>query len=90
MTCHKESCHCGDKVEEVGQKLKDLAQRFHDDPEGTAHQVGKELRVLLDSAGDELRDAGKTVTTKIHQKPVESSLVALGIGALLGLLLGRR
>jgi len=90
MTCHTNTNNCASTAQETKQKLKDLAQRFHNDPEGTAHQVGKELRGLLDSAGDNLHDVSESVTTKIHQKPVESSFVALGIGALIGLLLGRR
>jgi len=89
MTCHKES-NRGETAADIGRKLKDLAQRFHNDPEGTAHQVGRELRALLDSAGDNLHDAGETITAKIRQKPVESTMVGLGIGALIGLLLGRR
>ncbi len=55
----------------------------------TANQMGQKLRAIVDNAGDEMSGAGDFLTKEIKEKPLQSSLIALGIGAVLGLILTR-
>lgn len=54
-----------------------------------ASQAGRKVRGMLDSASGELSHAGGTVSKEIHANPVQSSLIALGVGVVLGALLRR-
>ncbi len=56
----------------------------------TANKAGAKIRSLYEHANRDVHEAVERVDTHIHQKPVESSLIALGIGVALGLLLGGR
>ncbi len=55
----------------------------------TANKAGHKVRDFIDSASEELVHTTETVTTRIKDKPVQSSLIALGIGFMLGTLLRR-
>lgn len=55
-----------------------------------ASRAGAKIRKLYDDAHDEVHDVVGRVDHHIHEKPVESTLIALGTGLLLGLLLGGR
>jgi hypothetical protein len=54
-----------------------------------ANNAGRKVREVMYSAGDELAHAQDTVTTEIRTNPVRSSLIALGVGFVLGSLLRR-
>lgn len=54
-----------------------------------AGKAGRKVRHFLQSTGDELTHAKDAVTSQIRTNPVQSSLVALGIGVVLGALLRR-
>ena len=55
-----------------------------------AHLAGQKLREVMDSTIDEARDATAITIKQVRQNPVQSSLIAAGIGLLTGLLLNRR
>ena len=55
-----------------------------------AHEAGHKLREAIDKASSEVRDATDATMEQVRSKPVQSSLIALGIGFLSGLLLRRR
>jgi len=55
-----------------------------------AHDAGTKVRALYDHASDEVHDLAHTVEGHIQKKPVQASLIALGAGLVLGLLLRRR
>ena len=55
-----------------------------------AHEAGSKVRALYDHARDDVTHAAETVEGHIHDKPVQASVIALGAGLLLGLLLRRR
>jgi ElaB/YqjD/DUF883 family membrane-anchored ribosome-binding protein len=80
--------------------LKNSAQNFRSaagdvvgDPKvdlrEAAGKAGRRVRDLVHSAGDELSHAKETVTTQIRTNPVQSSMIALGVGIVLGVLLRR-
>lgn len=51
-----------------------------------AYEAGTKVRALYDNAEGELQDLANT----IQKKPLQTGLIALGAGVVLGLLLGRR
>jgi len=54
-----------------------------------AHDAGRKVRGFIDSATDELTHAKETVTKEIRTNPVQSSVIALGVGFVLGALFRR-
>lgn len=66
------------------------ASNIRDELESAAHRTGRSVREFLQAANDEISHASDVVTTRIHEKPVQSSAIALGIGVVLGAILLRR
>ena len=60
-----------------------------DDLRTAANDVGRKVRGFINDAGEEITHVKDTVNTQIHTKPVQSSLIALGIGYVLGTLFRR-
>ena len=54
-----------------------------------ANMAGHKVRNLYDTARNEISHATDTVSTQIRTKPVQSSLMALGVGFVLGSLFRR-
>jgi ElaB/YqjD/DUF883 family membrane-anchored ribosome-binding protein len=75
-----------DKTQELGDQAKELGVQ--------AQQAAKELGVQAQQAAVEYYQQGReglvdlqhTIEAQIHEKPVQSLLIAGGIGLLLGLL----
>lgn len=70
-------------------KVADAAESAKESLRSTANKAGTKVRHFIDSASDEFSHATESVSTQIKEKPVQSSLVALGVGFLLGALLRR-
>jgi len=68
---------------------QNTAQDIKSDLNNAANQAGRKVRSLYNSASDEISHASDTVTTEIRTNPVRSSMIALGIGVVLGALLRR-
>ena len=60
------------------------AAAVKEDIEGAARRTGHHVRELADSAGHSLKEAEHALTVKIRDNPVQASLVALGLGLLVG------
>ncbi len=75
------------------RNLKDNVYAAADEAKGdlraTAANVGRRARDFLDTASDEMSHVTKTVSDHVHHKPVQSTLIALGVGLVLGALLRR-
>ena len=84
------SAHAGQAVHRIKADISDAADRMKNDLEGMARSAGKQVRDLADSAEETATDAAATVTAKIRENPVQSSMIALGVGVLVGLLFFRR
>ena len=69
--------------------LKAADQRYTDGLQSAAHQAGESVRGIYNAASDELTSAGDRVKAEIRSNPIRSSAIALGVGALLGLLIRR-
>lgn len=55
----------------------------------TANSMGRKVRKLYNAASEEITDDIDIVTSQIRKKPVQSSVIALGVGFLLGTLFRR-
>ena len=69
--------------------LKSDSCTVKDDLQTAANQAGRKVRSMFNSASDEITHASDTVTTEIRSNPVRSSMIALGVGVILGALLRR-
>jgi len=54
-----------------------------------ANQAGQKVRSIYNTAHDEISHAKDTMTREIRTNPVQSSLIALGVGFVLGALFRR-
>jgi ElaB/YqjD/DUF883 family membrane-anchored ribosome-binding protein len=73
----------------IKDDFRDAAGEAKDELYVTANKAGRKVRSFIDSTSDELSHATRTVTAHVHDKPVQSSLIALGIGFVLGALFRR-
>ena len=69
--------------------LKTSEHKIADGLHDIAHQAGESARGLYNSANNELHHAGDRVKSEIRNNPIRSSAIALGVGALIGLLIRR-
>lgn len=70
-------------------ELKGSTRAIKDDLQKTANQAGRKIRSLYNTASDEFSHASEKVTSEIRTNPVRSSIIAMGVGVLLGALLRR-
>ena len=89
-----EGGHTIDGIKETARHIRrdanDAAHAVKDNLEGAARRSGQYVREIADSAGQGLSEAGQTVTHKIRDNPVQSSIVALGVGVVIGMIFNRR
>jgi hypothetical protein len=69
--------------------LKSADHHLTDGLQAAAHQAGESVRGMYNSASSELCSAGDRMKAEIRTNPIRSSAIALGVGALLGLLMRR-
>lgn len=76
-------------AQSIKEDARDAAYAAQDEVREAAHRAGRKVRNLVDTAGDEITHATEAMTTRIRTKPVQSSLIALGAGVILGMLFRR-
>jgi len=69
--------------------IRQTVTEVRDDLESAAGKAGRRVREYFDTASKEIAHVGDEVTTQIRNKPVQSSLMALAAGLLLGALMRR-
>jgi ElaB/YqjD/DUF883 family membrane-anchored ribosome-binding protein len=69
--------------------FQDNVDKTANDLQYAANKAGHKVRAFISSAADEISHAGDTVTGQIRSNPLQSSLVALGVGFVLGALFRR-
>lgn len=69
--------------------LKNSEHKISDGLHEIAHHAGETARGLYNSASNEFSHAGERVKAEIRTNPIRSSAIALGVGALIGLLIRR-
>ena len=55
-----------------------------------AANAGRKVHDFVNAADGAIHDFGDKVSTEVHENPVRSSVISLGVGFLLGALLLRR
>ncbi len=55
----------------------------------SARQTGHHVRELADTARHSLSDAGGSVALRIRDNPIQSSIIALGLGLIFGMIYRR-
>ena len=85
-----------DTSEDVKSDLKDAARKASahldetlDKASDYANDAGKKVRSVFDHTTDNVKAATHNVTSEIKQNPLQSSLIALGAGFILGSLMRR-
>jgi ElaB/YqjD/DUF883 family membrane-anchored ribosome-binding protein len=85
-----------DSADDVKADLKIVARKATEHLDETldkassyANEAGKKVRGVFDRTSDSVKGVTHTVTTEIKEKPIQSSLIALGAGYILGSLLRR-
>ncbi len=90
-TAERESLN--NKGERAAADIRDGIRRVQDDVRQTASSVRDNLEGVAHEAGQYVRSAAqsaeKTVSEKVSDNPIQSILIALGVGAFLGVLLRR-
>ena len=79
-----------DAARHVGATARDAVETVSNDARSVAHRAGQEARRVFSTAKDEFGNAADTVGDQIRNRPVQSTLVALGFGLLLGAFLNRK
>jgi ElaB/YqjD/DUF883 family membrane-anchored ribosome-binding protein len=67
--------------------LKDSACEMSEELHNAANQAGRKVRSMYNTASDEVAYASDKVTGEIRSNPVRSTMIALGVGAIIGALL---
>ncbi len=70
-------------------KIQNSAESLNADLHNAATQAGQKVRSMIASANDEISQASDKVTAEIRTHPIQSTVIALGVGVLLGALLRR-
>ncbi len=61
----------------------DMGDKLHD----SANKAGHKVRSMIQHAGADISNAKEHVTGEIRNNPVRSSVIALGVGMLLAVIL---
>ena len=69
--------------------VRNVAEAAKTDLRQAAYDTGAKVRRLFTNFKDEITDTTGTVTRAVRNKPVQSTLLALGAGFILGSLLRR-
>lgn len=88
------------KNSETAQELRGAANTIKNEARDTvydaknelrsaANRTGRRVREFIDTASDELHHVSDSVGSQIRSNPVQSSLIALGAGFILGALFRR-
>lgn len=67
--------------------IKDASCDMSDNLHVAANNAGRKVRSMVNAASDEISHASDKVTGEIRSNPVRSTMIALGIGAVIGALL---
>ena len=89
MTTEKINHDLREGARKVRESVSETTNRVKHDLNDMAHDAGEQARALFDNANDQLLDATDYVRTQVREKPLQSTLVALGAGILIGLLYRR-
>lgn len=73
-------------VEQAGHEARQSTRMVGEDLNEWAHDAGQKARGMIDDAGERISSLTQTTEDYIRDKPVQSALMALGVGFIAGLL----
>lgn len=76
-------------VDNTAHTLKDGVDRAVTNLRQTANETGEKIRDVVEKTAEETVHAGKAVTGYVRGNPIESSLLALGLGVIIGAVMRR-
>jgi ElaB/YqjD/DUF883 family membrane-anchored ribosome-binding protein len=75
---------------ETEKNVHELAQRAERLVQDSLEKLRVQSRAYAEDAERSLENAQKYVVERVHERPMSTTLAALGVGVVLGLLLGGR
>lgn len=79
-----------DAKERAESILADAAKRAEAIVRDGVETLRAQTRAYADTAAERLDDAQRVVIDRVRERPLQSTMVAFGVGVFLGLLLARR
>lgn len=79
-----------DATDQARDRLTEAAHRTETAVREGIETLRAQSRAYVDSASSQIEDAQRYVVSKVKERPVESALVTLGVGVVIGLLLAGR
>lgn len=88
----KASADRANGISEEERRVREFALRAEQAVRERAGEFRERAREYYDEASDQLETAQRYVTERVQEKPIVSTLTAVGIGVVIGMLLagGRR
>lgn len=78
-----------ESAKSVGEAADYAVNKAKNELNHAANDAGRKVRKFIRSASDDVVHAKDTVKHQIHENPVQSTFIALGLGFVLGALLRR-
>jgi ElaB/YqjD/DUF883 family membrane-anchored ribosome-binding protein len=79
-----------DNVARTKREARNSANQAEDSIVGVAENAGRKVRDFIDDTSDKLQDTGDRIKQEVNDNPMQSTLIALGAGFVLGMLFSRR
>jgi ElaB/YqjD/DUF883 family membrane-anchored ribosome-binding protein len=76
----------GDQVEQAGQNLRDLGGQVRDAARDKYNELSDQAQDYYQQGRDKAHEWEEGIESYIQEKPLQSVLIAAGVGVLLGLL----
>ncbi len=77
-------------VRDAAETVSGAAGSIREDIEVMARHAGSHVRDVVDNIEHHVSETTDTVMSSIKERPMQSSLIALGVGFVMGLLLRRK
>jgi ElaB/YqjD/DUF883 family membrane-anchored ribosome-binding protein len=74
-------------LKHMGDKAADSIDRAVDNVSEYAHHTGEQIRSAFDTTTDGVKRVTQQVSGEIHKNPVQTTLLALGAGFVIGMML---
>lgn len=81
--------HAKSAANHAKKAANETAAEMQGDLRDIANTAGRSVRQFVTTARDEAEHAAEVVSEQIKARPIQSSVVALGVGVVLGLLFRR-
>lgn len=77
----------GEKAAQVGQTLKDLGQQARDTATEKYEHIREHAEDYYQQGKERVQEWEQTLESYVKEKPVQSLMIAAGVGVVIGLLL---